>query len=568
MLSNKQSISILLLLFFIAFAHDKLLAQNDSLLIILQEELNREMSALNKEEEPPYYMSFRVDHITTTSIVTSYGNVMLHDKATNRIFTPDIRIGDYTFDNTHEFDQNFNGYEGGYLNHGNTELPLENNKLAIQHSIWLSIDNEYKSSLREFQRKKNRKAEALKDTVNDFSKEKPSIYFEPQFSDKELKVNEELVTKILKEYSLRLCADSAVFSSKISLRYGNNRKYFISTEGTSIVQNSILSQLQIIAMVKNKDGNVIPQHLSIIGKHPEELLSDPKIDIQITEMIQLLEKLKSAKSAEPYAGPAILSAEASGVFFHEIFGHRVEGHRLEKASDGQTFTDKIGEKVLPKDFSVVCDPTINSFNNKELIGSYIFDDEGIKSKKVTLVEKGLLKNFLMSRKPMSEIPTSNGHGRAQVGNKPVSRQSNLIITTTKTYSDKDLRKRLISECKKQNKIYGYYFKSVIGGFTITDRFNPNVFNIIPSEVYRVYVDGRPDELVVGVELIGTPLTMFSNILYAGDKYGFFSGFCGAESGYLPVSAVSPAIFVKKIETQKGMEIKSESPLLPSPSFTK
>ncbi len=115
--------------------------------------------------------------------------------------------------------------------------------------------------------------------------------------------------------------------------------------------------------------------------------------------------------------------------------------------------------------------------------------------------------------------------------------------------------------------FGYFFKTVIGGFTITSRFSPNVFNIIPSEVYRIYVDGRPDELVVGVELIGTPLTMFSNIICAGDSQGIFSGFCGAESGYVPVTAISPSIFVRKIETQKSMEIKAEIPILSSPTIS-
>lgn len=568
MLSNKQRIQYLLLVFFLSNIHLNLFAQTDSLLLILQEELNREVEGLNQEEEPPYYMSFRVDHISRTNIVASFGNIMSHDQSTNRVFTPQIRIGDYSFDNTHEFNQNTGGFDGGYMNFGYVELPLENNKLAIQHSIWLSVDNAYKNALREFHQKKNRKTDTPKDTVNDFTKEKASVYFENQFQEEKIKVDENSIIEKLKTFSNILSADSSVFSSNVSLRYGHDRKYFISTEGASIVQNSMLSQLQIIAMVKNKEGNVIPQHFSIIGKHPEELLSDPKISTQINELMALLDKLKNAKTAEPYAGPAILSAEASGVFFHEIFGHRVEGHRLEMAYDGQTFTDKIGEKVLPKNFSVISDPTIDSIFEFNLIGSYVYDDEGVKSEKVTLVENGLLKDFLMSRKPLSEIRNSNGHGRAQIGNKPVSRQSNLIITASKTYSDKELRKRLISECKKQKKEYGYYFKSVIGGFTITDRFNPNVFNIIPSEVYRIYVDGRPDELVTGVELIGTPLTMFSNILYAGDNYGFFSGFCGAESGYIPVSAVSPAIFVKKIETQKGMEMKAESPLLPSPTFNK
>ena len=128
----------------------------------------------------------------------------------------------------------------------------------------------------------------------------------------------------------------------------------------------------------------------------------------------------------------------------------------------------------------------------------------------------------------------------------------------------DLRKMLINECKRDKKPYGYLFMDVIGGFTTTDRFMPNAFNIFPTEVYRVYVDGRPDELVRGVDLIGTPLAMFAGITAADDRSEIFTGFCGAESGSVPVTAISPSLFVKRIETQRKAAMKSETTLLPRP----
>ena len=123
---------------------------------------------------------------------------------------------------------------------------------------------------------------------------------------------------------------------------------------------------------------------------------------------------------------------------------------------------------------------------------------------------------------------------------------------------------LIKECKKQGKAYGYLFRDVMGGFTNTARYMPNAFNIFPTEVYRIYTDGRPDELVRGVDLIGTPLAMFSEIAAAGNKPGVFHGFCGAESGSVPVSAIAPALLVKKIETQKKMKSQLDETILPRP----
>ncbi len=212
--------------------------------------------------------------------------------------------------------------------------------------------------------------------------------------------------------------------------------------------------------------------------------------------------------------------------------------------DSQTFKAKVGEKVLPKYMSIVSDPSMRYFKNQDMYGFYKYDDQGMPGQKVTVVEKGVLQNFLMSRSPIEGFPKSNGHGRSQVGMDPVSRQSNLIVETSKPITDKELRKQLISECKKENKPYGYLFDQVTGGFTLTSRFQPNVFNVKPTMVYRIYVDGRPDELVRGVDFIGTPLAIFSEIAATGDSTAVFTGYCGAESGNIPVTAVAPALFIK------------------------
>ena len=186
--------------------------------------------------------------------------------------------------------------------------------------------------------------------------------------------------------------------------------------------------------------------------------------------------------ADPYTGPAILSGPASGVFFHEIFGHRLEGHRLK--TGGQTFKKMIGERVLPAAFQVYCDPTLRSYADTDLNGHYVYDDEGVKARRVDNVVDGVLKEFLMSRVPLDGFPASNGHGRTSGAGDPVSRQSNLIIETTRPHSEADLRKMLVAEAKKQGKEYGYYFKTVTSGFTYTGEGGSlNSFNVTPLEEY-------------------------------------------------------------------------------------
>jgi predicted Zn-dependent protease len=256
------------------------------------------------------------------------------------------------------------------------------------------------------------------------------------------------------------------------------------------------------------------------------------------------------------------------VFFHEIFGHRIEGHRQKDVEEGQTFTKMIGKPVLPDFLSVADDPTQAKFQDEDLRGFYRYDDEGVPASRVSLVESGVLKTFLLSRSPVTGFPTSNGHGRREPGRPVVSRQGNLMVHSAKSVEFDKLRELLVAECQKQNKPYGYLFEDITGGFTMTSRGGPQAFKVIPVVVYRVYADGRSDELVRGVDIVGTPLSCFSKIVATGDDPAVFNGTCGAESGWVPVAAVSPSILVEQIEIEKRERSQERLPILPSPTATK
>jgi predicted Zn-dependent protease len=252
------------------------------------------------------------------------------------------------------------------------------------------------------------------------------------------------------------------------------------------------------------------------------------------------------------------------VFFHEVLGHRVEGQRQRGRDEGQTFAKKVNEQVMPEFLSVADDPTIRSLGGMELSGWYRYDDEGMPAERVEVVKDGVLKNFLMGRMPIKNFSHSNGHGRSQAGMMPVGRQGNLIVTSSKTMSDEQLRARFVEEIKKQGKPYGLYFQDIQGGFTLTSRSLPQAFQVLPVMVWRVYADGRPDELVRGVDIVGTPLTVLARIAATGDKSSVFNGICGAESGSVPVAAASPAILFSEMEVQKRKYGDERPPILPPP----
>ncbi len=277
-----------------------------------------------------------------------------------------------------------------------------------------------------------------------------------------------------------------------------------------------------------------------------------------------LKALRDAPVAEPYDGPALLSGRAAAVFFHEVLGHRLEGHRQKDEEEGQTFTKKIGQEVLPKFLSVSDDPTIKEIGGVKLAGSYAFDNEGTPSQRVDVIQDGILKSFLMSRMPIKDFAQSNGHGRNQPGLMPTGRQGNLIVTSSEKVPEDQMRQKLIDEVKKQGKPYGLYFDDIQGGFTLTQRGTPQAFQVLPVIVYKVYADGRPDELVRGVDIVGTPLAALTRIITTGDQQHVFNGVCGAESGSVPVSAVAPAMLFSEMEVQKRQHAHERQPILSPP----
>ncbi|MFO7657319.1 MAG: TldD/PmbA family protein [Bacteroidales bacterium] len=556
-------LSLFVCIFFIALLPVSLSGQ-DALFQCLDKQLNSINKTFQLQELPPYFIDFRVNENKYTYLQYSSGNLVQDNTIHNRVMTISTRVGNYREDNTTVTD--IEGYGNYGDNYQSFHLPVENDSMAINHVIRKEIDRNYKKVLQDYKSNINGKSDKKekKDTIPAFSTEEPSVYSEPPID--KLVDGSFIVRwkKILKEVSDLFAQDTNIVMNELSLTVSNERIYYLNSEGTRIVQNRPQIMLYVFPVIVTKERNLVPLFNSYVAKNVDGLPGRDQLIDDCNDMLVMLNELRKAPLADPYAGPSIFSPEAAGVIFHEIFGHRIEGQRMRSEYDGQTFLDKIGKKVLLDGLTLEFNPTIQDYKGLPLFGSYRYDDEGVKSEPVIVVEKGTLKDFLMSRTPTKTHLKSNGHGRAQAGMAPFSRQSNLIVKSEKGETDETLRKMLIKECKKQNKNYGYLIKEVFGGFTNTMVFSPQVFNIMPTLVYRIYTDGRPDELVRGVTFIGTPLSVFSEIIAYGSKYEVFNGFCGAESGSVPVSTVSPSLLIKKIETQKMPDSKVQLPVIPKP----
>lgn len=547
-------------------------ASDDKILSIMSSELQREMQALAKQPVPPYYISYNIGDEETVTIQTSFGSLTSHDSARRRMLLVDLRVGDYNLDNTRQIRGSRDIFGGGGMAQGGARaIPYENSESALRQAMWRVTDQSYKAAVERYQQVKTNQAVkvAAEDTSGDFSRADASHHhYEPSIEMASYFTNRTAWEDRLKKYSGLFAGRSNILEAKASLTASIVRKYFASTENAQLASNQVYVRVMINAMIKAEDGMELPLYKSYFAFKPEDLPSDEQIVTDVNDMIATLEKMRFAPIVDPYTGPAILSGGASGVFFHEIFGHRVEGHRQKNEDEGQTFKKKVNERILPPFVDVYFDPHQREYRDQDLLGYYEYDDEGVKGQKVEVVKDGVLQSFLMTRSPIAGFDRSNGHARAMPGRRPVARQSNLVVEAEKTVPVDSLRTMLIDLCRKEGKPYGLWFRQVEGGFTLTGRTIPNSFNVLPILVYRVYADGRPDELVRGVDLIGTPLATFERIVAAGNDGETFNGICGAESGWVPVSASSPSLLVREIEVQKKQKSQERLPILPAPDAVK
>lgn len=526
-------------------------------LTTMKEELDRAFESLQSQEVPPYFISYEITEDVTASVSGGFGEVTSESSGVTRFLDIDLRVGDYSLDNTHP-------RQGGGFNFSfEPPTPISiGNEEALKATLWYRTDAKYKAALTQFTNVQSDVQSTVEadDKSGDFSKAPASEY---SMDRVHLVADTSTWSEKLRQYTKPFAEAEFIQDNSASINGDVETRWFVNTDGSKIRVSRPFYRMVIQATTKADDGMVLNLVKTFEANSPEKLLDDEKVLLAVNSMINNLEELRVAPLVEPYTGPAILSGRASGVFFHEILGHRLEGHRQKGVDEGQTFRKKIGEKLLPESFSVVFDPNIKTYGNIELLGTYMYDNEGVRGQRVVAIENGVLKGFLMSRSPIEGYPESNGHGRKNYGNSVVARQSNLIVEVENAYSPEELEALLLERVKEQGTEFGLYFDDITGGFTMTGRTMPNAFNVTPVMVYRLYPDGTK-ELVRGVDLIGTPLTTFSRIEAGATDFQVFNGMCGAESGWVPVSAVSPSILVSQIEVQKADSSRDIPPILPSP----
>ncbi|HEY1818157.1 MAG TPA: metallopeptidase TldD-related protein [Kofleriaceae bacterium] len=538
-------------------------SQASPMLDIMRGETEREMAALAKTPEPAYYLAYQLVEQRIVSLEAEGGALVDDKDDTARNLDVDVRVGSPHLDNTRQIADDTNGLNAPLTRRG--LVPFGTDKVALTNALWLETDRRYHEAVSAlgYVRQDQQTLATKKTNDDDFSSEPKETYVEAPAN---LQFDKAQWVERLKKCSAKaLTPQGKATRGTCGVIFQVNTSYFVNSEGSVIQQSWTNAQLSVSVGVKADDGMNLARLEQRFGQTPADLPGDAEVDKMIKTVTTDLDALHDAPLADPYVGPAILEGRAAGVFFHEVFGHRIEGHRQKDLTSGQTFASYVGKDIAPAWLSVYDDPQLVTLNGVQLNGFYRFDDEGVRARHVPLIDHGKLVGFDMGRNPIQGFPHSNGHGRRSTGLPPVARQGNLVVEASKSVEEPELEKMLIEQINEQHRPYGMIFTDISGGVTNTSAFAPQAFKVNPVMAYRLYPDGHR-ELVRGIDISGTPLVALQSIRAASREVETFNGVCGAESGWVPVSASAPSLLLDKLEVEKGFVAPDRPPVLDAPSI--
>src|SRR5258708_1923140 len=478
-----------------------------AVLVTMGQELDREMPILSRTIPPAYFINYTLTSTQRSEVMGSNGALLSSQESYSRWLETQVRVGSYDLDNTHKVGNSVQR-QGSY----GTSVPVDDDPGVLRRAIWLQTEKQFTAAsqgLLKINTSKEVQAQTAEEHAPDFSREDPHVFYGPEVSvHPDRKPWEEKV----RLYTHAFRASPQILNSIVTFSALGENQYQANSEGSRLQFGQVHYRLELFIQGKAPDGMDINRYYNFDWTNPSDAPDDKTV-----------------------------------------------------LAEGQTFARKVGESILPSFLSIYDDPTMKTIGKEVMIGYYPFDDEGTPAERVTLVDKGILRNFEMSRQPLTEFPHSNGHGRRQIGAQPVSRQGNLIVQSSLMVTNAELRKKLIEEIKRQGKPFGLLIDDIAGGFTFTGRGQPQAFQVQPLVVYKVFADGKPDQLVRGVDIVGTPLVSLTKIMATRDTPEIFNGYCGAESGSVPVAAVAPAILISEMEVQKKETSTDQPPILPPPA---
>ena len=512
---------------------------NDPVLRAMLTELQRSKSQLKLEDtQPPYYIDYRLMDVDQYVAEAAFGAVRTSMRTRIRMLRIVVRVGDYKHDS-------YYGPGQGIVDVG----PLDDDEATLRHQLWLGTDRAYKAAAEAYTAKQAElKKYTVDQPVDDFAQASPVQLTAPVAS---LDFSSQPWLATLEEASALYKTDPAVQSLNASLRFSATNRYFVSSEGTVVRSGDTFYLVYVGGYTQAADGMRLDRSHGYQVRQPKELPTKEEVLSRTRQLLTTLKQLREAPvSEEEYRGPVLFSADAASGIISELVGPNVLGRRPMLGQNARTIGDwanNYKSRVLPDFLSVIDDPTVTTYDGHAMMGAYSVDDEGIKPSRVSLIEKGQLVNFLLSREPIRDFPNSNGHGRAGVTGPPLPSLGNLIVQSSDPISNDELKKKLIEACKQRNLPYGYF----------VDTLGPR---LTPRLIYRISTQDGHQELVRGA-IFGDLDTraLRNNIVAAGREVD-------SEDQLDPVaqSVVSPGLLFDELEVKRGDTAKQKLPDYPPP----
>lgn len=526
---------------------------------VMQQELKRNFRLLHKQHPPIYYLSYTYENTDIISISAALNASSLY-RDTQSNLSVQARAGSPVMDNTRALKGERTNFYKVYRK--GVPAPQEGQTRPFKLWLWSATEQAVEEAQREYTKVAayTRSMTEVKDNSNDF-------VFPPIetacYTDIPPEIDVERVKELVEQAAKLPMGNPDVLNYNVSLRYAHTQRYFVDSRGTRLVEPKTFMRLSYFLYNRTQDGMELERFKDYNVASADELPTLEQLQADIQQSLAELTQLSQAPEGDPLTAPTLLKGRAAAVFVHEVLGHRLEGHRQKDDSEGQTFTGKVGQQVISPLLTIVDDPTQTTFQGEALRGHYLYDEQGVKARPITLVENGILRNFLMASSPIKGFSASNGHGRSDGEHRAVARMGHMRTTASQTVPYEQLEKMLVDEIKKQGKPYGFIVEDLGGGFTYTGKAMPQSFKLEAKTVWKVYPDGHK-ELVRGLELVGTPLVSFNKVLAAGDDDELFNGSCGAESGWVAQSNIAPSLLFESLEMERMQTSPWKPPLLPSP----
>ena len=514
-------------------------AASDPLLPAMREELDRSKAKLKMDNVPgPYYIEYRLSDVSEYDAEAAFGALRQDQSFHGRSVRVVVRVGDYKQDS-------YYGPGLGTASFG----PIDNDPVALRWQLWTATDQAYKSASQALALKKATLSQFSADQpFDDFAKATPLQAMGPLAS---LDFEPELWRATLEKSTELFRTDPKIQSLTASVRFRAVNQYYVNTEGTVTRGGYAVYSLNATGTTQAADGMRLDRSPYYAAGNLKDLPSPDQFQANVAKLIGTLKALREAPVVEEdYRGPVLFGPDAASDLFFGMVGQNVLGDRPKPGESARTtgdYSSSYKGRVLPVFLSVIDDPTMKTFDGKELIGSYEVDDEGVRAAAVPVIENGTLVSYLLGRRPIRDFPESNGHGRAAPGQSPAPSVGNLIVQSKQALSPEELKKKLIDLCKQDGKPFGYFVETLAGT-------NPRL-------LYRVYLDGH-EELVRGAAFDELDTRTLRNDLIALGNDPLVSN----REGAIPQTVVSPSVLFGELEVKRTDQQNSKLPEYPAPDL--